>query len=365
VVPAGEAAAFLAPFPVAALEVADVPDLADLVDLFQRLGLRTLGHLAALRPADVLARFGPLGAMAHALASGADPRAPDARRPPPDLVEQAEFEPPVGDAGPVAFTAKRLADHLHARLEALGLACCQVVVRVETEHGERHERAWRHEAAFRPAAIAERVRWQLEGWAQGPTAPTGGIVLLRLTPAEVVADSGRQLGFWGGRTEADDRALRAAARLSGVLGLEAVTVPAWRGGRDPQAVVAVPAATVDLEARQVGPPPGAGPWPGRLPTPSPATVLDDRRPAVVADARGQVVTVSGRGMVSAPPATLAVDQRAPRRVVGWAGPWPVEERWWDHGRHRRLARFQLLTDDGTGVLAVVEGGRWWIEARYD
>jgi protein ImuB len=52
-------------------------------------------------------------------------------------------------------------------------------------------------------------------------------------------------------------------------------------------------------------------------------------------------------------------------VVAWAGPWPVEERWWDAGRARRQARLQIL--DGTGVarLLAQEGGRWWIEAVYD
>jgi protein ImuB len=52
-------------------------------------------------------------------------------------------------------------------------------------------------------------------------------------------------------------------------------------------------------------------------------------------------------------------------VVAWAGPWPADERWWDPATHRRRARFQLLTDDGAAHLAVVEAGRWWLEAVYD
>src|ERR671922_1988919 len=79
VVPPGGSRGFLAPFPVSTLER---PDLADLL---VRLGLRTLGDLAALPAVDLATRFGPEGSRAHRLASGLDewPRA--ARRPPPDL----------------------------------------------------------------------------------------------------------------------------------------------------------------------------------------------------------------------------------------------------------------------------------------
>jgi protein ImuB len=363
IVAPGGSAGFLAPLPVTAL------DDPELVDLLPRLGLRTLGALAALPAADVVARFGPAGRLAHRRASGQDDRPVDARPPPPDLAVQMELDPPVTDVGPVAFAGKHLADELSARLGARGLACTRLLVVAETEHGERQERLWRHEHAFTAAALTERVRWQLEGWAgAGNQAPTGGITLLRLVPDEVVPDGGRQLGFWGGLTQADERAARAAARLMGLLGPEAVTVPEWRGGRDPGAVVAsVPAAAVDLAERvtAVVAPKGAGPWPGRLPAPAPASVLSEQVAAEVLDGDGRVVRVTGRGQPSAPPARLAVGGGRARRVVAWAGPWPADERWWDPATHRRRARFQLLTDDGAAHLAVVEAGRWWLEAVYD
>jgi len=344
-------------------------ELVDLAGLLPRLGLPTLGALAALPAPDVAARFGPVGAFAHQLASGLDPRPPDARRPPPELAVQEAFEPPVPSVGPLAFVARTLAEVLHGHLAELGCACTRLVITAETEHGERSERVWAHETAFSVAAMVERARWQLEGWAAaGVGAPTGGITLLRLAPEEVLPARGRQLGFWGGFSGNDERAARVAARLTGLLGPEAVGVPEWRGGRHPaEALAVVPAAAVDLgepEARRVGPPVDAGPWPGRLPLPSPATVLAEPEPLEVLDASGTTVGVSGRGLVSAAPAVVV---RAGRRlsVEAWAGPWPVEERWWDPARARRRARFQLLTAGGTAVLASVEGGRWWLEAVYD
>ena len=56
---------------------------------------------------------------------------------------------------------------------------------------------------------------------------------------------------------------------------------------------------------------------------------------------------------------------ASHRVVAWAGPWPADERWWDPAGHRRRARLQVVTGEGTAHLLSLEGGRWHLEATYD
>jgi protein ImuB len=52
-------------------------------------------------------------------------------------------------------------------------------------------------------------------------------------------------------------------------------------------------------------------------------------------------------------------------VTGWSGPWPTDERWWDPAAARRRARLQVLLEDGTAHLLVLEQGRWYLEATYD
>ena len=404
IVPAGASAAFLAPYPVGVLADPEVvPELdgplaverRDLVDLLGRLGLTTFGAFAQLPSADVVARFGPVGTQAHRQAAALDDRPPAAFAPPPAWAVTLELEPPTHDSGPVVFAAKALADQLFARLARHGVACTEVLVTVETEHGERHERTWRRQPALGPAAVVERVRWQLEGWAAAAAAAaaapparavrgavirqgvtdgvnqlaSAGITLLRLSPTEVVPDGGRQLEFWGGNVAADERAWRAVARMVAHLAPEAVQVPVWRGGRGAAAPWAlVPAVSTDPDARAraeaVRPPAGAGPHPGRLPDPLPAVVFAEARPAELLDAAGGSVTVGGRGLVSEPPVRLAVDGRPSRPVTGWAGPWPVEERWWDAATARRLARLHVVTDDGAAWLVSREAGRWWAEAAY-
>lgn len=364
IVAPGGSASFLAPLPVATL------DRPALVDVLQRLGLGTLGALAALPGPDVLARFGAEGHEAWRLAQGLDRRPPALADPPADLTVSVELDPPADTVAPAAFLARGLAEELHQRLWARGSACTRVVIGAETEHGEHLERVWRAEGALTPAAIADRLRWQLDGWLQGSARhrPTAGISRLWLAPDEVVPAGGRQLGFWGSDAAVADRASRAVARVQGLLGSGSVAVPEWRGSRHPATQVAlVEAEAVDLTVDR----PGAGrdrvasPWPGRLPTPAPARVHAEPVPAEVVDADGQPVGVSGRGELSAPPARLSVAGGPWQEVVAWAGPWPVEERWWDPARARRQARLQVVPADGPARLVVLEQGRWQVTATYD
>ncbi|MBV9664132.1 MAG: DNA polymerase Y family protein [Actinobacteria bacterium] len=349
VVPAGESPQFLAPFPIDAL---DRPELADLL---QRLGIRTLGAFAALPATDVLARFGPEGAVAHRLARGRDERMVAGRQPPPDLSVSLELDPPAERVDTAAFAAKQLAHELHEQLADRGLACTRVAIEADTEHGEHLVRLWRHDGALTPAAMAERVRWQLDGWLTASGGLSGGLTLIRLTPDEVKPASGRQLGFWGGAAEADERAGRGLARVQGILGIDAVVTAVLTGGRSPaEQVRLVPWG----DARQAEP--VTEPWPGRVPAPAPSTVHVPPMPTDVVDANGAPVAVTGRGLLAAEPARLAGEA-----VTAWAGPWLADERWWDPPAHRRRARFQMVTADGVARLVALENGRWWVEATYD
>ena len=374
VVEPGASAAFCEPWPVAVL---DDPDLASLL---VRLGLPTLGAVAGL-PADaVLARFGAEGRRFHDLARGVDAGPPVLVTPPPDLVEQTELDPPVARVDAVAFAAKGLAGRLLFRLAECGLACTRVVIEAETEHGERLARCWRHDRVLTPAALAERVRWQLDGWlvaAQSAEADfedtTGGLTLLRLVPDEVVPADGRQLGFWGGDQVAYDRADRALARVQGLLGYDAVVTAVVQGGRTPAEQVRwVPWGDAREPERPLVVDTFTTAWPGALPSPFPARVLDPPAPAQLSDAHGRAVEVSGRGEQSDAPARLecASLPGGGGAVRGWAGPWASDLRWWDPVARRRCARWQVIVDcgptgGGVACIVTVEAGRAGVEAIYD
>jgi len=432
VVPVGGSADFLAPLPITLLEE------AELTDLLLRLGLRTLGAFASLPAANVVGRFGPVGAIAHHRAAGMDERLLDGREPPADLSVEVRLEPPADRVDTAAFAAKSMADELCGSLGGAGLICTCIRIEAETEHGEDLSRVWRHHRSFTPATVAERVRWQLDGWladrarcgcplpdplgsgsdhepvrCPGGTAcpnpvggTTGGLTLLRLVPETVQADEGRQPGFWGGATEADDRAARGLARVQGLLGPDAVMTAVLGGGRGPAEQVrlvpwgaprepARPGDPAPSAARRRGPSPrgstpeasppakaarpgtrvrssGRSPsareipvWPGRIPLPSPAIVPPAPIRADLVDASGVPVGVTSRSFPTRPPHRLSVSGGPWEEIIAWAGPWTADERWWDPGTHRRLARAQVVTGGGGAYLMLLEQGRWWVEAVYD
>jgi len=344
----------------------------DLASLLARLGLGTLGDFAALPARDVASRFGDPGERAHRLARGLDSRPLATKPPPADLSVTQKFDPPEPRAEPVVFAAKALAEKLHDGLAARGLTCVRVQVTATWADGQESSRRWRHDGLLSAAAVAERVRWQLDGWQpagehnQQPAAghnhehyPEGGIATLQLIPDQVVRATGQQLALWG-ETTVSDRVARAALRIQALLGHEAVLRPVTGGGRNVDDQVTATPFGEKAEPHL----PGGRPWPGRVMGPAPGLVFPAAREAAVTDDKGNPVTVSGRCELSGAPARLAIHNEPPRRVTGWAGPWPLSERWWDPAAARRRARFQLATDDGRAWLAVVEGGRWLVEAGY-
>lgn len=367
VVGPGESGAFLAPRPV---RVLGDPDL---VGLLHRLGVRTLGAFAALPAADVVARFGASGALAHRRAAGMDDEPLALVDPPPEFAVVHEFDPPEARLDAAAFAAKALADRFLAALDRRGLACTRVVIEAETEHDEIHTRTWRHDGALTPAALAARARWQLDAWLTEAgvrsLGTTGGLIRLRYTPEQVIPTPTRQLGLWGTDAATHDRAAGAFARLQAMHGHDAVVTALRQGGRTPAEQVRwvpwgsprEPESGRALDA----------PWPGALLPPAPTRVFTPPVPVELLDDAGCAVGVSSRGECSAAPAWLRWPALPPGRgaVLGWAGPWAQDVRWWDRRAHRRCVLWQLVVDAGpdreVACLVAVERGRAALEALYD
>ena len=354
------------------LPVAVLADFAEIdrsvVSLLQRLGIAHLADIAAVQLSVLTGRFGPVGEELHRLARGIDRHPPVTVAPPPDRASVHRFELPVEDINTVVFAVRVVADELAAHLGAHGASCVRLHVSLQTDHGEQSERVWYQPEGLTAAAMAERVRWQMEAWV-ATRGVTSGVVLVRLSPVGVRAREGRQLGLWGGSSEADEWAARAVERLVALLGPHSVHVAEWKGGRDAGEVfVLAPTAVIDMQRRSESVVTNEQQWSGALPTPSPSLIYAEPLPAMVIDAENNVLRVNGRHELSAPPACVVIGQYR-YSVVSWAGPWPVEECWWDPLRHRRLVRIQLvlqgiIAGGPQAVLLALEHGEWWVLGKF-
>ncbi|MDH6180887.1 protein ImuB [Microbacteriaceae bacterium SG_E_30_P1] len=352
-VEAGGAAGFLAPLDIGVLEEGPVPEVGGIVTLLRRLGIRTLAQFAALDASDVSTRFGVHGARLHALAAGSDSHPLVPRDVPDDIHSEVVFEPALELVDQVAFGMRQHAERFVDELLARRLVCTAILVRLESDAGQVHERTWLHPRSFSPADIVDRVRWQATG-----AEFTAGITRVVVLPDAVDAVQHHEAGLWGAGP--DERIHHGLSRVQGLLGHEAVLVPTVGGGRtlaDRQHLVAWGDRPVGVRQR-------SAPWPGRLPSPLPATVFVPRHAVHVVDERDESVAVDARGRVSASLVRMTSGSRT-LDLTAWSGPWPVDERWWAPEQATRSWRFQVVDATGCGWLLVLDGDGWWAEARYD
>ncbi|WP_243062949.1 DNA polymerase Y family protein [Humibacter sp. RRB41] len=354
IVEPGRSAEFLAPLPV---DVLGDPAFATLL---HRLSLDTLGAVAKLTTLELGDRFGELGVRTHVLANGSDRTTVVPREPQALLERSAEFEPGLDRVDELTFAFRRTADDFVAGLTAVKLVATAVRVSVEAESGAQSERTWLHPRWFTAVDVVDRVRWQLQGSGidSGLDSP---VVRVTVAPETVDAASHHEDGLFGGGP--DERVHHALSRVQSMLGHDAVGTPAVSGGRllaDRAVLVPwgdrVPDAVTSDAAK---------PWPGALPPPLPATVYSPTVSCSVVSATGDQVDVDEAGMLTADPTGFSVRGRPTVRVTAWAGPWPVEERWWDEDAARSLSRLQLVDETGGAWLVLLERGAWALEARYD
>lgn len=357
IIPPGESAAFLAPLPVGVL------DAPDLVPLLVRLGVRTLGDFASLPEPHVLARFGDHGARLHSLASGRDSRQVVPRIPPAELDSSIDFEPPLDRIDQVAFSFRASADRFIERLTESKLVCTAIRIETDSESGEHAERSWLHPRSFTASDVIDRLRWQLQGGGTGESGLSSAIARVRVYPESVDAIGNHEQGLWG--TGPDARIHHALSRVQSMLGHGAVLTAMVGGGRllaERQELVPWGDRPKSAARSSLQPP-----WPGHLPAPLPSTVFSIPRPVHLMTESGESVRVDSRGNLNGAPSRFSPTGSARElgTVRAWAGPWAVDQKWWDLDHGRAVHRFQVVDSTNTAWLLMLENGTWLAEARYD
>lgn len=337
------------------------------VSLLERLGLNTLQDVCKLGESVLAGRFGELGVELHRLARGDEQHPLAAVAPPPEHLCSRTFEEPITDQQTLLNNVQIMAEELSDYFVKHGAICVRLILKFESETGVHSERLWYRPQGLTARAITESAKWQIESWSH-----KSALVRVQLIADEVRTDTARQLKLWGGVTQVDETASRAIGRLTELLGSTAVHLVKWQGGRDLQDNFQLVSASHfqsrhnELNASVVKPK-----WRGSLPTPSPSVVYSEPLLVQVVDKDKNLLRVSARHELSAEPAQIIIS-RENYKIISWAGPWPIEEKWWDTARSRRLVRLQVVIEkflpDGSqqvqALLVALEHGEWSIAAIY-
>ncbi|MEL4163495.1 hypothetical protein MTQ16_00965, partial [Corynebacterium bovis] len=146
----------------------------------------------------------------------------------------------------------------------------------------------------------------------------------------------------GAAPSAGGAALRGAATGGAAPGRAAPGGAALRGAAPGGAAPGGAGARrpPDAPGRGGAPVPHAGHAPALHPGQAPAPHAGHAPAAGVRllDGDGRPLHVTGRGVLSAKPVVMEWGGRR-HEITGWAGPWPVDEDWWRHGK--RYARMQI------------------------
>lgn len=319
----------------------------DLAATFRWLGITTLGAVAELPRDAVISRFGRVGLEAHRRARGLD-RNTAPRDIPEDPTVTSHFDPPIEDFDQASFAARNLAQRLIGNLSSYGVAPHRVIVTAIAADGATRSRTWRSADPFSERSLSERVRWQLRAWIDGVSAGIrGGLVTLRLEPGDL-SGSGRQMSLEENPEEFEETQ-RAFMEVQAIAGRDNMLVANPQGGRDPGEQMSWSRWGEKPTAPERDP---EAPWPGQIPSPTPALIPPEPVPF-------EVTWVDGT-----PDQVRLRTRWVP--VLSWAGPWRRVGRWWavDGSLEGVADRYQIVTSAGA-YLCEVREGRTYLLGVYD
>jgi protein ImuB len=187
------------------------------VDALRSLGLSTLGEVASVPPAALLARMGALGLHLHRLCRGEDDSAFAPTPLPEALAESLELEWPADSMEPLLFAMKTALDRLCARLIGRKRAAMRLNLKLRLDpSGETQVPLVLVRPSARPKLLLELARHGVANL----TLPNP-IAALTIAVEQWCDDGGMQLRL-GDEPEGDAALDVVLSRLSSALGEDAI-----------------------------------------------------------------------------------------------------------------------------------------------
>jgi protein ImuB len=310
-------------------------EIARILDILRRWGIRTLGQFAALEKKEVGVRLGPIGLEMWDRAKGKTTRLLKLVSAPESFEEVFEFENEIETAEPLLFMLRRFLQQLSFRLDALYLVASELHLQITFSDKSSYQHQFKiPESTNKVEVLFRMLHTHLEDFKS--EAP---IIAVRLK-AEAGKPSFQQFSLFETALRDPARLSETLARLTGLLGPDRVGTPVLLDTHRPDAFRMEPF---------VWQLPEAGGETGPLPT----CALRRFRPPMAAS----MLLVKNR------PAHLR-SGAIQGEVVRQKGPYRASGNWWDEKAWER-AEWDLELDNGALCQGHSRKGRWELDGVYD
>jgi protein ImuB len=357
VLPHGDEAKFLESLPLHLLGPGE-----EMLETFDRWGLRTFRDLAVLPPLGIAGRLGAAGVRLQTLARGELERPLVPLEDPIEFHEEMELDYPVDLLEPLSFVLSRLLSDICGRLARRGLATIEVRLRLALEDKTEHQRTLRLPVPMCDPRTFLKLM-QLDLAAHPPAAPVTK-VRLDASPAKPRVAQG---GLYIATAPEPERLELTLARVAALVGEENVGSPELLDTHRPDAFRMLRfRCTADLQVG--GRPPGlpggnqhdsatGGTWTSRAALEVRRTVMCFRYIRPAREARVQLE--NGR-----PVFLLADSIRGP--IVSASGPWRTSGDWWTADPWDRDEWDVGLREGALYRIYLAHAtGRWFVEGSFD
>jgi protein ImuB len=333
IVTPGTTSALLGPLPLHVLGLDEAT-----IERLELLGIRSLGELAALPHGPFVRRFGPEAKHWHAWARGVDDT-PLIPRPRALRIDRTLFgEGTAEREDQLLFALRSLIARVCDDVAYIGKRCGLLRLHLECEDGTLHELlAQLAQPTALPTTMFDLLRAKLEG-----TTLHSPVVGLRLG-AERFEEAGSPLGLFATGDPDPENVAIALARLEAALGEQHVLRARIHDG-------------FRYESRFTYEPFTAAPASATPQTLAAAPTASEHSTFTLRLTQPRAIAVR---MHQGAPSFVGSSA-----VVQLAGPWRVDETWWEKPLQRE--EYDVLLADGSLLRITHEsGGAWFVRGTYD
>ena len=315
--------------------------IANILAIFRKWGIHTLGQLAALDKEELRTRLGADAVRLWERANGTATRLLKFVQPPEAFDESFEFDHEIETAEPLLFMLRRFLEQLALRLNAIYLVAKELTLSISFSNQQTYKRVFKIPQPTNDVDLLFRMlQTHLENFKS--EHPIAAVALT----AQPIRPSSQQFGLFETALRNPQQLYETLARLSALLGSDRVGSPALEETHRPDAFRMEPFSwTQNDEVRMSNDeenPTGESRY---------RIALRRFRPSAAAS----IFTSKDRHLQSGKVAGKVIDQ---------SGPFLFSGNWWDEKSWAR-AEWDMQLENGDLIRAHDAEGVWKVDGIYD